>query len=720
MSTAVAQASRCVIDGSKATMWTARYPTMLLGLVIGLVGVMTPTAAVLAEEIANPVVQLEGKAGSTLGLGDTDFDPHPVDRRPGSEWLEELIYGGTDASVGEFPYMVRLVERANPDAYTGGFCGGSLISPSWVLTAGHCIEGYFPSQLDVVVGEVNLANVDPQNRVRVAAIYKHPGYVPSQASPFVPPRNDIALMKLSRPVYINIEASVDVDVIRVLNTRGSVSGDVLTGWGYRDSALTIPAILQRVSMQTYGDATCAQDFGPTYDSATSLCARPPSDATACQGDSGGPLAAFDDDGFWRELGIVSYGGGNCNAQDTTVFAEVAAYTDWIRSTVTEANDAWANAAVVRSYPFWTGQLTTSTSRESWEPSSVTCSGQPIPIDSTVWYELTPTVSGTLFASTLYSDYDTVLIVHRYEYENNNLTPIACSDDLDSTDRTSNVSFDVTAGSPYYIQVAGHQGADSEGSLSLYIAEVSDSAPPPPPPPSSYGEGDLIALVDTSKGQWHLRRDTGSVVSFYYGNPGDYPIMGDWDGDGIRTLGMYRQADGYVYLKNSNSQGVADLRFFFGNPGDVPITGDFNGDGLDTVSIYRPSNQTFYIINKLGVNEGGLGAAEFSYVFGNPGDKPFVGDFDGDGIDTVGLHRESTGLVYFRNSHTQGNADAQFVFGDPGDRLVAGDWNNDGVSSPALFRPSNTTMYFRFSNTGGIADEQFVMGELGWIPVMWND
>ena len=152
---------------------------------------------------------------------------------------------------------------------------------------------------------------------------------------------------------------------------------------------------------------------------------------------------------------------------------------------------------------------------------------------------------------------------------------------------------------------------------------------------------------------------------------------------------------------------------------MPIAGDFNNDGFDTVSIYRPSNQTFYIINKLGSNDGGLGAAETDYVFGNPGDKPFVGDFNGNGIETVGLHRESTGLVYYRNTHTQGNADNQFIFGDPGDRLVAGDWTGDGVFTPALFRPSNTTMYFRYANSQGNADSQFTTGQQQWLPVSGN-
>lgn len=244
------------------------------------------------------------------------------------------------------------------------------------------------------------------------------------------------------------------------------------------------------------------------------------------------------------------------------------------------------------------------------------------------------------------------------------------------------------------------------------------------PASAAEDPATVGGVDTSQGIWYLRDTTKDTTTFYYGNPGDFPIMGDWDCNGVDTPGLYRQSDGFVYLRNSNTQGIADIRFFFGNPEDVPLAGDFNGDGCDTVSIYRPSEQRFYIINKLGANEGGLGAAETDYVFGDPGDKPFVGDFDGDGVDTVGLHRESTGLVYFRNSHTQGIADNQFIFGDPGDRLVAGDWNANGVDSPGLFRRiGGGGFYLRYANTQGNADESFpyrsnlvpVAGNFGSLP-----
>ena len=241
-------------------------------------------------------------------------------------------------------------------------------------------------------------------------------------------------------------------------------------------------------------------------------------------------------------------------------------------------------------------------------------------------------------------------------------------------------------------------------------------PAEPVPPGVPGE-DLVGLVDPVTGIWNLRGAAGGVTSFFYGNPGDVPFAGDWDCDGVDTPGLYRQSDGFVYLRNSNTQGIADIKFFFGNPGDIPMAGDFDADGCDTVGIYRPSNTTFYVINELGANNGGLGPADFSFIFGNPGDKPFVGDFNNDGIDTIGLHRESTGIVYFRQTNTTGVADAEFFYGDPGDRFVAGDWVTvDGVDTPGVFRPSNATFFLRDSNTQGVGDTSFPFGDSNDLPI----
>jgi hypothetical protein len=229
----------------------------------------------------------------------------------------------------------------------------------------------------------------------------------------------------------------------------------------------------------------------------------------------------------------------------------------------------------------------------------------------------------------------------------------------------------------------------------------------------------VGVVDTSNGEWYLLDLAGNTTRFFYGLPGDLPFVGDWDCDGDETPGLFRQSDGFVYLRNSNSQGVADIRFFFGDPGDIPLAGDFNGDGCDTVSIYRPSESRIFVINALGANDGGLGAAEFSYIFGNAGDNPFVGDFDNDLVDEVGLHRESSGLVYFRFTHTQGNADANFIFGDPGDKIIAAEWAMRGAPGPesvGLFRPSTCSIFLRYTNTQGSANETLGHGMPTGLPV----
>ena len=102
------------------------------------------------------------------------------------------------------------------------------------------------------------------------------------------------------------------------------------------------------------------------------------------------------------------------------------------------------------------------------------------------------------------------------------------------------------------------------------------------PARAVNEPDSVGVVNTNSGLWFLRDGvSGATTSFYYGDPGDFPIMGDWNCNDIDTPGLYRQSDGYVYLRNENTQGIAHTKFFFGDPGDIPLVGDFNGDGCDT-------------------------------------------------------------------------------------------------------------------------------------------
>jgi hypothetical protein len=230
--------------------------------------------------------------------------------------------------------------------------------------------------------------------------------------------------------------------------------------------------------------------------------------------------------------------------------------------------------------------------------------------------------------------------------------------------------------------------------------------------------DTVGLVDVTQGVWHMRNSTGTVTSFGYGNPGDLPIAGDWDGDGDATPGLYRQSDGFFYARNSNSTGIAHTECFAGNPEDIPIVGDWDADGDDNLGIYRPSEQKFYLYTSTCIGSP-MGAAQVELLFGNPGDKPVAGDWDGDGVDEVGLHRESTGFFYWRNTLDTGIASAEIFFGDPNDRFVSGDWGLvDGTDTPAIYRPSNLHFYFRHTLTQGVADSEFAFPGAAppWLPV----
>lgn len=231
-------------------------------------------------------------------------------------------------------------------------------------------------------------------------------------------------------------------------------------------------------------------------------------------------------------------------------------------------------------------------------------------------------------------------------------------------------------------------------------------------------GDGVALVDMSTARWTIiDPQTGHITSFVFGRPGDHPILGDWDCDGIQTPGAYRRSDGMVYLRNSLSAGNAHHVFKLGRPDDFPLAGDFDGDDCDTVSVYRASERRIFVVNELGT----LGKplyAEHSYVFGTVNDRPFVGDFDGNGADEVAMHRESNGTVYIRNSLTSGFADETFVFGRAGDRVVAGMWdpNLSDTDTVGVYRPGTGILYLKNQNAAGPADIAIPFGGASVWPV----
>ena len=222
--------------------------------------------------------------------------------------------------------------------------------------------------------------------------------------------------------------------------------------------------------------------------------------------------------------------------------------------------------------------------------------------------------------------------------------------------------------------------------------------------------DTTGVFRPSNGLLYLKNSNKSGfadAALNYGLAGDYPVVGDWDGNGTVTIGIYR--GNTFYLRNENTIGFATIVFDFGQVGDQPIAGDWDGNGVDTIGVFRPSNGNFLLRDS-----NTAGPAEMDFFLGNPGDVGVAGDWNGDGKDTTGVFRPANGLIYLKDQNTTGFADYALNYGLPGDKPVMGDWNNDGIDTIGIYR--NGSFYLRNSNTIGFAELIFALGNPGDMPI----
>jgi len=174
-----------------------------------------------------------------------------------------------------------------------------------------------------------------------------------------------------------------------------------------------------------------------------------------------------------------------------------------------------------------------------------------------------------------------------------------------------------------------------------------------------------------------------------GIPGDIPITGDWNGSGTTKVGVYRSSNG-LFILDYDGDGqltAADKVYSFGvgtQPGDIPVVGDWNGDGRSKIGLFRQG--FFWILDTNG--NGTFDAGDQSFAYGGvPGDVPIVGDWNGSGTSKVGVFRAGFLWILDTNgNHTVDAGDQIFPFGGvPGDVPVVGDWNGDGRTKVGVFR-----------------------------------
>ena len=182
------------------------------------------------------------------------------------------------------------------------------------------------------------------------------------------------------------------------------------------------------------------------------------------------------------------------------------------------------------------------------------------------------------------------------------------------------------------------------------------------------------------------------------------FYGDWDGDGVDTLG-YRVGATF-HLASSNASNATFREVNFGRMFDIAYVGDWDGDGVDTFGVRR--GNTFYLTNDFNG-----GAADVVTAYGRTLDTVYIGDWDGNGTDTPSVRRGNE--FHLKNAFTGGNADTVTAYGRVDDEVVVGDWNGDGVTTPGV-RRGNTFM-LKNDFLGGNADQTFDYGKPSDSPLV---
>jgi len=140
--------------------------------------------------------------------------------------------------------------------------------------------------------------------------------------------------------------------------------------------------------------------------------------------------------------------------------------------------------------------------------------------------------------------------------------------------------------------------------------------------------------------------TGASYDFTY----SYALVGDWNGDGIKTAGVFFR--GGWGLNDQNDDSIPEYVFRALPADGLPVAGDWDGDGRDSVGVFRDGR--WYLKNR---ND--EAPADWIFEFGVLGDLPVVGDWDGDGKDSIGIFRH--GRWHLRNHNAAGAPEMVFAF-----------------------------------------------------------
>ena len=234
------------------------------------------------------------------------------------------VVGGQDASPGEYPAVAEIT-------FGPFLCTGTLITPNWVLTAGHCSNitagtvaspASWPAPLiSVRVGGVTQSDGE---RLGVSRVVMHPDYLLTSGY-------DISLLQLSSNSTM---APTQVAGAGERSIWTPDTMETIVGWGVTSEGGSQPDRLQEAEVPITTDPYCAGAYSD-FDAQTMVCAGfPQGGVDTCQGDSGGPMFGRTSTGALRVVGTTSFGEGCARPGKPGVYGRVADDTlrPWIAGT----------------------------------------------------------------------------------------------------------------------------------------------------------------------------------------------------------------------------------------------------------------------------------------------------------------------------------------------------------------------------------------------------
>jgi hypothetical protein len=185
----------------------------------------------------------------------------------------------------------------------------------------------------------------------------------------------------------------------------------------------------------------------------------------------------------------------------------------------------------------------------------------------------------------------------------------------------------------------------------------------------------------TRGAFHLDAG-GSVRTAYWGASLDQPVVGDWDGDDVPDLGVRNPLDNRFARQGEDGPLPPVV---FGRSTDRAVAGDWDGDGTSDVGVWRPAGSVFLLRTADGAVHGAR--------FGDGGGLPVTGDWNADGRTDLGVYAGGTWSLQLTRADGSRRSES-ISFGQDGDLPVTGDWNGDGADDLGVWRPSTGVFTLR--------------------------